>query len=159
MVIMSGKLKSINISKKRGTQKKPVQSAYLVFGKGIKEDAHFDPSDPTRQVSLLANESVAKQQKELDEKKTGVQLQDGAFAENLTTEGVGITDLVIGDMIKIGTEVILEVSRIGKTCHNKCEIFHLTGDCIMPREGIFGKVIKSGTIRVDDDIVIIKANK
>lgn len=154
MDIMSGRLKSINISEKRGVQKKPVESAHLVFAKGIKDDAHFAPKDETRQVSLLAIESVQKQQKKLDDNETGVILKDGAFGENLTTEGVPITDLKLGDKIFIGEEVILEVSRLGKICHDKCAIYHLTGDCIMPREGIFGRVLQSGTIKVNDKITI-----
>lgn len=148
----TGKVFSINYSKHKGTSKTPVKTASLIEGHGLDKDAHA--GDGIRQVSLLSIESI-KKQKECDKvKKEGASLKAGDFAENITTEGINLADLKIGDTLKIGTEAVLEISKIGKECHKYCAIYYKIGDCIMPREGIFAKVLKGGEISVGDDIEV-----
>jgi MOSC domain-containing protein YiiM len=112
-------------------------------------DAHADFSTH-RQVSLLANESIDKM------RKLGLELGPGAFAENLTTEGIDLVSIPVGTQVKVGKEVVLEISQIGKECHVGCAIFQKVGKCVMPKEGVFGKVIKGGTITAGDNISVIK---
>lgn len=144
---MSAKIISINISPKKGMRKKPVDSAVLKENFGIEDDAHA--SDKWhRQVSLLGTESIKKIQDK------GVDVGPGDFAENITTEGVTLYTLPIGTKMTIGQDIELEVSQIGKLCHSRCAIYEQAGDCVMPREGIFVKVISGGTITVGDEIKI-----
>jgi MOSC domain-containing protein YiiM len=117
---------------------------------GVVDDAHAD-SSTHRQVSLLANESVDKM------RGKGMELNPGDFAENITTEGIDLTGLPVGTRLKVGDEVLLEMSQIGKECHAGCAIRELTGDCIMPREGIFARVIEGGRVRPGDNIEVISA--
>jgi len=150
----TGKVFSINHSKHKGTSKTPVKTALLIKGRGLDKDAHA--GDGIRQVSLLSIESI-KKQKECDKvKKEPASLKAGDFAENITTEGIDLANLKIGDILKIGGEAVLEISKIGKECHKYCAIYYKIGDCIMPREGIFAKVSKGGQIAVGDDIEVIK---
>ena len=150
--IKRGRVFSINSSKHKGTSKTPVKTALLIKGHGLDKDAHA--GDGIRQVSLLSIESI-KKQKECDKvKKEGASLKAGDFAENITTGGIDLAVLKIGDKLKIGGEAVLEISKIGKECHKYCAIYYKIGDCIMPREGIFAKVLKSGEIRVGDDIEV-----
>ncbi len=149
-----GKVLSINISQKKGTVKKPVEKVKLIEQFGIEGDAHGGIDD-LRQVSLLAWESIEKMQTCPKIKKTDFKLKPGDFAENITTEGFILSDLKIGDRIKIGEKVVLEISKIGKECHTYCEIFKKLGQCIMPKEGIFGRVLKGGTINIKDKIEVI----
>lgn len=145
------KLISINISEKKGVVKKPVEEALLIEDFGIENDAHAGKWH--RQVSLLGKESVDKMvAKGLDH------LKPGDFAENLLTEGIVLYELPIGTILSIG-KTIHEVTQIGKECHTGCEIKQLTGDCVMPREGIFTKVLKGGMIKPGDDIEIIEEGK
>lgn len=145
------KLISINISEKKGVVKKPVEEALLIEDFGIENDAHAGKWH--RQVSLLGKESVDKMvAKGLDH------LKPGDFAENLLTEGIVLYELPIGTILSIG-KTIHEVTQIGKECHTGCEIKQLTGDCVMPREGIFTKVLKGGMIKSGDDIEIIEEGK
>jgi MOSC domain-containing protein YiiM len=145
---MAAKIISINISPKKGMRKKPVDSAVLKENFGIEDDAHA--SDKWhRQVSLLATESIKKIQDK------GVDVGPGDFAENITTEGVTLYTLPIGTKMTIGQDIELEVSQIGKVCHDRCAIYEQAGDCVMPREGIFVKVIKGGTIKTGDEINIL----
>ena len=149
---MEGKVYSINISKSKGVSKLPVNEAKIVENFGFENDAHAGTN--LRQVSLLSIESIRKQ-KECDKvKKAGVDLKPGDFAENITTEGIDLTKLKVGYKIKIGEDILLEVTKIGKECHRYCSIYYKTGDCIMPREGIFAKVIKGGVIKKGDKISI-----
>ncbi|MFN3821279.1 MAG: MOSC domain-containing protein [bacterium] len=113
---------------------------------GIIGDAHAGPGH--RQVSLLSLESVEKM------KKLGANVKPGSFAENITTKNFPIEELRVGDWIKIG-EGLLEITQIGKECHNRCAIYKLVGDCVMPREGIFGIVLKGGRVKVGDEIVLL----
>ncbi len=141
------KVVAINISEKKGTIKTPISVGEFKMDHGLVGDAHA--GDWHRQISLLGQESIDKMIK-LGAKD----LTPGKFAENLTTKGICLYELPIGTRLKIG-ETIQEVTQIGKTCHSGCEIKKLTGDCIMPREGIFTKIIKSGTILPEDEIIIL----
>jgi len=142
---MIGKVVSINISKDKGTTKKAIKEATVIENYGIEGDAHAG-SHWHRQISLLAIESIEKM------KDKGLTLNYGDFAENITTEGIDLLSLPLGTKLQIG-ECILEISQHGKSCHSKCEIFKIVGDCIMPREGVFAKVLKGGKIRVGDSII------
>lgn len=147
-----GKILSINVSKEKGTIKTPVTSADLLVDHGIVGDAHA--KNWHRQISLLADESIEKMREALDENAFNI-LKPGVFAENILTTGIELKTLPIGTQLKIG-ETIHEVTQIGKECHHGCEIRQIVGDCVMPREGIFTKVIQSGKIYVNDPIEIIK---
>ena len=142
--IKAGKILAISISDKKGVRKNNVDSATLKEDFGIVGDAHAGTKN--RQVSLLAQESIAKM------KAKGLKVKAGDFADNITTEGLDLLSLKIGDRLKINDEVVLELSQIGKVCHTRCSIYYQAGDCVMPKEGIFAKVIKGGQIKVGDDI-------
>jgi len=144
---MKGKIVSINISDKKSVRKKPVKEAILKTDFGIEGDAHAS-SKWHRQVSLLALESIRKMQDK------GLKVNPGDFAENITTEGINLPKLPVGTKMTIGENIEVEVSQIGKKCHTRCEIYNQAGDCIMPKEGIFVKVLKGGKIREGDEIII-----
>ena len=150
----NGRVFSINYSSKKGTTKTAIKKANLLEDFGLEGDAHGGPG--LRQVSLLAMESINRQIECPKVKEKNISLKPGDFAENITTEGLDLTRLKIGDRLKIGPEVILEISKIGKECHKYCAVYYKTGDCIMPREGIFAKVIKGGDICIGDVIEVIK---
>lgn len=136
---------SVCISEKKGTKKHPVAEISLRPHHGIVGDAHA--GDWHRQVSLLANESVDRMRKE------GLTLAAGDFAENILTEGITLRTLPVGTVLRAG-EVRLEVTQIGKECHNDCEIRHMTGMCVMPTDGIFAVVLNEGVIRPGDQIEV-----
>lgn len=140
-----GKLVSINVSEKKGTQKVPVLSA-RIGAEGIEGDAHAGPWH--RMVSLLADESVDKM------RAAGLDVGPGAFAENLTTRGLDLLALPLGTRLHIGAEVVLEMTQHGKECHSRCAIYYQAGDCVMPREGVFAQVVTGGEIRTGDEIVV-----
>ena len=143
------KVVSTNISTERGTVKSPVPEGFRVIrGVGVEGDAHSGGSE-IRQISLLATESIDKMNAK------GFSLKPGEFAENITTQGLDLLSLDIGSRIRIGQSVVLEITQHGKKCHKGCEILKKVGDCIMPREGIFGKVVDEGNIKVEDEIVLI----
>ncbi|MFH1432345.1 MAG: MOSC domain-containing protein [archaeon] len=150
---MKGKIHSINISATKGIPKTPVAAADAIAGWGLKDDSHAQPG--IRQVSLLAMESIEKQKECAKIKKKDIDLKPGDFAENITTVGIDLKNLPIGTKIKAGDEVILEISKIGKECHIGCAIFQKLGSCIMPKEGIFAKIIKGGTIKKGDTLETI----
>lgn len=138
-------IEAICISKKKGMVKKPVDLASFQEGYGIVGDAHG--GNWHRQVSLLAGESID------IVKETLPSLKDGAFAENIITRGFGLSSVSVGDSIQIGNDIILEITQIGKKCHNDgCVIKKATGDCIMPKEGIFAKVIHGGQAKAGEAI-------
>lgn len=141
---------SVNISEKKGTVKVPVQEIQVKKQHGIIGDAHA--SDWHRQISLLADESIDKMRVRMPE----VPLTPGVFAENITTRGLELYTLPIGTQLRVG-ETLLQVTQIGKECHLGCEIRSITGDCVMPREGIFAVVVEEGTIRAGDSIAIVEA--
>ena len=134
---MIGKVLAVNVSLNKGERKTPAPEVTLRENHGIEGDAHA--GDWHRQVSLLAQESIAKMQ------ALGLDVKEGDFAENITTEGVDLVNLPIGSKIELG-ETLLEVTQIGKECHTRCAIFYQAGDCVMPKEGIFAKVLKGGTV-------------
>lgn len=140
------KIISLNVSKTTGTDKEQVASVIVKPEHGIIGDAHA--RDWHRQISLLAQESIAKMAADHPD------LQPGSFAENITTEGLDLPKLPIGTRLKIG-EVELEITQIGKKCHSKCKIHERAGSCIMPKEGIFAKVLTSGTLNAGVEIVVI----
>lgn len=152
-VIQKGKVHSINLSQLKGSKKGPVYKAIFIENYGIKNDAHAEYNS-LRQVSLLAIESIKKQCYKSND--INVKLKPGDFAENITTSGVDLINIKLGDRIKLGEEVILELSKIGKDCHKHCEVYHRTGDCIMPREGVFAKVIKGGLVNINCNIEVIR---
>lgn len=139
---------AVSISKEKGVKKTPVEYIDLELGFGIKGDAHG--GDWHRQVSLLGQESMAKQ--------SIPGLKAGDFAENILTSGLVLYDLPIGTRLGLG-DTVVEVTQIGKECHSGCQIKEATGDCVMPREGIFAKVVKEGRIRPGDPIEILGESK
>ncbi len=141
---------SINISAKKGLPKTQIPTANLIENFGIEGDVHA--GDKTRQVSLLSWESISQQQDCPKVKKQEIKFKPGDFAENITTQGINLAKLKIGDRLIIKDTIILEVSQIGKECHNYCETYKKIGTCIMPKEGIFAKVIKGGQISVGNPI-------
>jgi MOSC domain-containing protein YiiM len=147
MVKAKGKILSVNISPKKGEKKQNINSGLFIENHGLKDDGHAEPG--IRQVSLLAKESIEKI------RNKGLDVQYGDFAENLTTEGIDLPSLSIGTRLKIGYKVLMEVTQIGKVCHEPCNIFYTVGDCVMPREGIFAKVLHGGEIKINDMIKIV----
>ncbi len=141
------KIVSIAISKKKGTRKKSVKEARLIKDHGLDGDAHAGPWH--RQVSFLASESIE------GAREKGLDVTFGDFAENIATEGIKWTELPIGTRVRLGETILVEVSQIGKECHNKCAIYYQAGDCIMPREGVFAKVLEGGTVALGDSVEIV----
>ncbi|MAF85190.1 MAG: MOSC domain-containing protein [Dehalococcoidales bacterium] len=144
---MLAKVMAVCRSEEKGTRKEIVSEGILREDYGLIGDAHADCCTH-RQVSLLAIESINKM------RRLGFEVGSGDFAENLTTEGIDLVSLPIGTEISTGDKVILEISQIGKKCHSGCAIFRQTGKCIMPKEGVFAKVIRGGVIRSGDTISI-----
>lgn len=142
-----GKIIAISISSKKGVKKENVEKALLIESFGIKNDAHA--GNWHRQVSLLDVSSINYMKEKLPD------IKPGDFAENITTEGIKLSKLSVGTFLKVGDDCFLEITQIGKKCENKCNIYYTVGDCIMPREGIFAKVIKGGEIKVGDKIEVI----
>ena len=157
---MTGKVVSVNISKRKGVQKESVAEVELRVGHGVVGDAHAGPGD--RQVSLLALESIEAQKRLFEQKqreadsttcpKGGDLLHPGAFAENITIQGLPLAQLPVGTRLHVGGAVVLEISRIGKDCHRYCAIYRKLGDCVMPREGVFARVMQGGTARPGDEV-------
>ncbi len=143
-------IKAINISHKKGVQKRPVHQATMIANHGIQGDAHA--GDWHRQVSLLSNNAIEDIQKRLPHR-----LADGDFAENLVVDGGCLDQLGIGSRLKIGASAILEITQIGKECHHHCAIYRLAGDCIMPRLGLFARVLEGGSITKGDELAILVA--
>lgn len=144
---MAGKVLSVNISEKKGTPKTKVEPGVLIENFGLEGDAHAGKWH--RQVSLLAKESIEKAKNG----PTGG-LCHGIFAENITTEGIELYTLPVGTRLQVG-ECVLEISQIGKECHEGCAISKLVGQCVMPREGVFAIVVKGGKIYTGDEISVI----
>lgn len=138
-------VKAVCISEKTGMRKKIIGKGVLIKNYGLKDDAHGN-SKTHRQVSLLALESIKKMQ------DMGLQVAEGDFAENITTAGVDLLALPIGVKIRVGEEVVLEITQHGKVCHAPCEIYRQAGTCIMPKEGIFAKVLHGGIVKSGDPI-------
>ncbi len=140
-----GEVMGICISKKRGTAKVEVDEANLIEDFGIEHDAHA--GNWHRQVSLLSFETREAF------KARGAKIDDGAFGENIIVSGIDLIHLPVGTQIKSG-DVLLEVTQIGKECHSHCEIYHRMGECIMPTNGIFTRVLHGGTLKKGDQIQV-----
>ncbi len=138
------KIVSIATSKKKGTIKKCILQAELIENHGIKEDAHA--GNWHRQLSFLASESIENAGTE------DFKLNFGDFAENIATMGIDWKNQPIGQVFTLGDEAQVEITQIGKECHKKCAIYYRAGDCIMPKEGVFAKILKGGTIKIGDKI-------
>ena len=134
-------------SEKKGTRKEPIAEGYIQKDYGLAGDAHADCATH-RQVSLLAMASINKM------RRLGYDVGPGDFAENLTTEDIELISLPVGTELCVGDEVVLEISQIGKECHTGCAIFRQVGKCVMPKEGVFARVIRGGTVRVGDGIKV-----
>ncbi len=134
---MSAHVVAVCTSAQKGERKKPVDSAQLIRDHGIKGDGHAGSGH--RQISLLAQESIDKM------RAMGLNVTAGDFAENITTLGIDLLTLQIGDRLSIGP-ALLEITQIGKECHTRCAIYHQAGDCVMPKEGIFARVIEGGVL-------------
>jgi len=150
VAIIKGKIKAISVSKTRGISKHNVPAAQAKAGFGIEGDAHA--GNWHRQISLLAEESIEKI------RAKGAQVKSGDFAENITTEGIDLRNLVLGSRLRLGREAEVEITQLGKKCHNRCAIFQQIGNCIMPRDGVFAEVTKSGQIKVGDTIEVLNSN-
>jgi len=138
---------AVSVSEKKGMRKTNVDEAWLKEEHGITGDAHA--GDGHRQVSLLAKESIEKMQ------ALGLDVSAGDFAENLTTEGIELPVMPVGAQLLVGKGVTLEVTQIGKTCHERCAIYYQAGDCVMPKEGIFVRVLKGGRVAPGDEITVL----
>lgn len=146
-----GKILAVSISEKKGAKKINVESAELKEDFGITGDVHAGTKN--RQVSLLAEESIQKM------RNKGLKLKSGDFAENITTSGIDLLSLNLKDKLKAGENVVLEVSQIGKECHTRCAIYYQAGDCVMPTDGIFVRVLKGGIIKPQDNIEVVENAK
>ena len=142
------KVIAVCISEKKGTVKENVGKGVFQENLGFVGDAHADCATH-RQVSMLDISSINKM------RDMGLNVNPGDFAENLTTEGIELIALPVGQRIKVGKEVLLEITQIGKECHAGCAIFKQVGKCIMPKEGVFARVIRGGEIKTDDEIDIV----
>ncbi|MBF0548058.1 MAG: cyclic pyranopterin monophosphate synthase MoaC [Candidatus Riflebacteria bacterium] len=148
--VESGKVEKLAISKSKGTPKEPRDEAFLKPEFGLLDDAHA--GNWHRQVSLLGLESITTM------KDKGLEVGFGSFAENICTSGIKLYELPIGTLIFSGDGCILEVTQIGKECHTKCAVYYKAGDCVMPREGIFARVLSGGTIKTGDRIIALHRN-
>ena len=144
-----GKIMAVCISEKRGTQKKNIEKVRLIENFGLEGDAHG--GNWHRQVRLLSYERV------LAFEEKGISVEDGAFGENLLVEGFDFKTLPVGTRFRCG-DVLLEMTQIGKECHSHCEIYQAVGDCIMPREGVFARVLHGGEIQIGDELEIVPSS-
>jgi len=142
-----GRISAISVSERRGTPKSNVSQVSVKEDFGIVGDAHAGPGD--RQISLLTAESIDRL------RESGAEIAPGDFAENLTVEGIEPSAFVEGCKLKIGGSVELQVTQLGKQCHDRCEVFKRIGTCIMPKEGVFARVLKSGQIKVGDILEVV----
>ena len=144
-----GKLIAVCLSEKAGTRKRPAAVGVLRREHGLVGDAH---AGTDRQVSLLAEESMERM------RARGLSLTPGDFAENLTTAGLALHTLPVGTRLSVGGAALLEITQIGKACHSECEIRRVTGDCVMPTEGVFARVLHGGEIGAGDDVAVLEAD-
>jgi len=146
-----GKVIAVCTSEEKGTIKEVIAEGIFQEDYGLLGDAHADCCTH-RQVSLLARESIDKM------RNMGFDVSPGIFAENLTTEGIDLISLPVGTHLSVGEAVVLEVTQIGKECHSGCAIFRQVGKCVMPKEGVFARVIRGGVVRTGDELQIIERN-
>ena len=148
MAVISKEVIAVCTSKAKGERKTDVGQGELQQGFGLTGDAHG--GDWHRQISLLAIESIDKM------RDAGLDVGPGDFAENLTTRGVDLYSLPIGTRLQVGKRALLEITQIGKVCHDRCAIYHQVGDCVMPREGVFAIVLKSGPVKAGDRVAVLE---
>jgi len=146
-VKLKGEVLAVCLSPEKGTKKRPVEVGSFEVDYGLIGDGHAEKGG-SRQVSLLSEESI------LYMRSLGLEVGPGDFAENLTIRGIRLSDLKPGTRLRVG-EVILEVTQIGKECHSRCAIYRQVGDCIMPREGVFARVIRGGQVRAGDEVEVL----
>jgi len=146
--IIKGKIIAVCTSRKKGTPKSVVDSGFLEEGFGLKGDAHG--GDWHRQVSLLPWEQIETM------KAKGLEVSSGSFAENFTTRDFDLGSVRVGDRLLIGESIVLEITQIGKECHTRCAIYHKVGECIMPEQGVFAKVIRGGHVKAGDPIDLMR---
>ena len=146
-----GRIVAVSLSSKKNVKKTNVLLGTLIENYGLENDAHAGKWH--RQVSLLATESIRKI------RDKGLDVGPGDFAENITTEGIRLWELPIGKRLKIGGDAVAEVTQIGKECHSRCAIYHQVGDCVMPREGIFVRILRGGIIEPGDSIESVEEPK
>ena len=144
---LKGRIVAVSTSHRKGQKKSNLSEGELLEDKGFAGDAHA--GDWHRQVSLLAMESIAKI------RDKGIDVAPGDFAENITTSGIEIWQLELGTRLAVGNEAELEITQIGKECHDRCAIYHQVGDCVMPREGIFARVVRGGKVKPGDTIRVL----
>jgi len=144
---MRGTIMAVCRSERTGTRKEPCGEGIFIADHGLEGDAHA-AAGIARQVSLLAEESIEKM------RNLGLDLKPGDFAENLTVGGMELFTLPVGTRLNVGEEVVLEISQIGKACHKGCAIFQAVGACVMPKEGVFARVIRNGTVRTGDSVEV-----
>ncbi len=140
-----GRVVAVCISKEKGVQKKDVGQCRLIENFGLEGDAHAGSWH--RQISLLPKESRLN-----FEQSGGLRLKDGDFGENLLTEDIDLSKLKVGSILKLGRDIIIRVTQLGKECHDRCNIYYQAGDCIMPKEGVFAEILKGGTLKAGDNI-------
>jgi MOSC domain-containing protein YiiM len=146
-VSAEGQILAVSVSRRKGVKKSNLPECKLLENEGLEGDAHA--GEWHRQVSLLAMESIDRI------RKKGLDVKPGDFAENITTTGLKLWELPLGTRLAAGGQALLEVTQIGKECHDRCAIYHQVGDCVMPREGIFTRVLRGGTIKPGDSIRIV----
>ena len=146
---VEGRIVAVSTSHRKGQKKSNLSEGALIEDKGFAGDAHA--GDWHRQVSLLAMESISKIRNQ------GIDVGPGDFAENITTAGIEIWQLDLGTRLAVGNEAELEITQIGKECHDRCAIYHQVGDCVMPREGIFARVLRGGKVRPGDTVRVLPA--
>lgn len=144
-----GRVLAVCISERKGERKKAIDRGLLIENFGLQGDAHA--GDWHRQISLLGDESVDKM------RAAGLDVGAGDFAENLTIVGINLPLLPIGTHLRVGSTALLEVTQIGKECHHHCAIYQQIGDCVMPREGIFARVLRGGPVAKDDAVIVVEA--
>jgi len=144
---MRGIIVAVCASRRKGVRKRNVEEAEFEADWSLVGDAHAGHWH--RQVSLLAVESIEKM------RQKGLNVGPGSFAENLTTRGLDLLSLPIGSRVRVGEEVVLEITQHGKVCHNRCAIYEMAGDCVIPREGVFARVIRGGRVKVGDSVEVL----
>ncbi len=149
---MEGTIVAVCTSERKGTRKKNTDQGLLVADQGLAGDAHnLGPGGQPwhRQVSLLAQESIGKM------RALGLSVGPGDFAENLTTEGLDLPKLPVGCRLRVGSMALLEITQIGKVCHNRCAIYYQAGACVMPTAGVFARVLMGGPVQAGDPILVL----
>ena len=146
-----GQILAVSVSRRKGIKKSNLPECQLLENEGLEGDAHA--GEWHRQVSLLAGESIDRIREQ------GLDVTPGDFAENITTTGLRLWELPLGTRLAVGEHALLEITQIGKECHDRCAIFHQVGDCVMPREGLFTRVLRGGSIKPGDDIRVLSEDE